>query len=223
MSAVFLTLGLFGFWSLLGLALLTALRANIRELRVILTAPIIGTALTVVPLFVVSNAGIAMRVGAPAVWLPLLAATLVSLAVWRPRPPVAVLPVVALSIAGAILVGRPMFHFGFDWIANANGDMAHYVLSATNLLNHGLQAPIDFRALADNHNFATSAQRLTLRGLRPGTDIALAGFSAITGRQPVGLYMPMSIAIMMGTVCAVGALAMQASRRWWAAPMRVCC
>src|SRR5262245_45204225 len=130
MSAVFVTLLLFGFWSLIGLALLAALKANIRELRVVLTAPMIGSALTVVPLFVVSNAGISMRVGAPAVWVLLLAATFVSLAVWRPRPSVAVLPVVALSIAGMILVGRPMFHFGFDWIANANGDMAHYVLSA---------------------------------------------------------------------------------------------
>jgi hypothetical protein len=217
MLAILFTLGLFAGWSLFGLATLAALRANIRELRVVLTAPMLGTAMTVIPLFVVSNAGISMRVGAPPVWLVLLAGSLLALAVWRPRPPAAAAPVVGVALVGALLVGRPMFQFGFDWIANANGDMAHYVLSATQLLNHGLQTPVDFRALADNRGFATSAQELTLRGLRPGTNITLASLAAISGRQPAGLYMPMSIAIMMGSVCAAGALAMQASRRWWAA------
>ncbi len=110
-----------------------------------------------------------------------------------------------------------MFRFGFDWIANANGDMGYYVLSATHLMGHGLQSAVDFHALANNRDYATSAQTLNLAGLRPGTQVALAGLAAVTGRLPVALYMPMSIAIAMGGICATGALAMQASRRWWAA------
>ncbi len=110
-----------------------------------------------------------------------------------------------------------MFHFGFDWLANVNGDMGSYVLSATELMRHGLQSPVDYKALADNRDFATSVQTLNLRGLRPGPNITLAGLSAITGRSPVTLYMPLSISIAMSSICATGALAMQASRRWWAA------
>ena len=217
MLAVLLTLALFLVWCLIGLAALVVVRADIRELRVALTAPILGTALTVLPLFMLSNAGVPMDSGAPPVWGGLLAASLIVVALRRPSLSLAVVPVVVLCVVDLALVGRPMFRFGFDWIANANGDMGYYVLSATHLLGHGLQSAVDFHALANNRDYATSAQTLNLAGLRPGTQVALAGLAAVTGRLPVALYMPMSIAITMGGICATGALAMQASRRWWAA------
>lgn len=217
MLAVLLTLVLFLVWCVIGLAALVALRADVRELRVALTAPILGTALTVVPLFALSNAGVPMDSGALPVWVVLLVGSLIVLALRRPRLSLAVAPVVVLCLIDLALLGRPMFQFGFDWIANANGDMGYYVLSATQLMGHGLQSAVDFHALASNRDFATSAQTLNLRGLRPGTQIALAGLAAVTGRPPVALYMPMSIAIAMCGICATGALAMQASRRWWSA------
>ncbi len=217
MLAALLTFALFVVWSLFGVAALAALKADVTKLRIVLTAPMLGAALTVIPLFVLSNAGVPMTTGAPPVWAVLLVGSLVSIGIRRPSVPLAAAPVGAICVVGMVVLGRPMFQFGFDWIAEANGDMAHYVLSATQLMNHGLQSQVDYDALADNRDFATSAQQLTLRGLRPGTDITLAGLAAVTGRTPLALYMPMSIAVMMGTVCAAGALAMQASRRWWAA------
>ena len=110
-----------------------------------------------------------------------------------------------------------MFHFGFDWIANANGDMAFYVLAATHLMGHGLRSPVNLAALADNHGFASSAQALDSLGIRPGVQITLGALSAVTRRPPVTLYMPMALSMTMAGICATGALAMQASRRWWAA------
>jgi len=217
MLAALLTLVLFLIWSAFGLAALVVLRADIRDLRVVLSAPILGTALTVIPLFVLNNAGIPMDPGALPVWIVLLAASLAVLAWRRPRLSLTVVPVALLCLVDLVLLGRPMFHFGFDWIANANGDMGYYVLGATELMHHGLQSPVDFHALADNRDFATTAQTLNLRGLRPGTQIALAGLAAMTRRSPIAVYMPMSIAIAMCGICAAGALAMQASRRWWAA------
>lgn len=217
MLAALLTVALFLAWSGLGLATLVALGADVKELRIALTAPVFGTALMVVPLFVLSNAGLPMDVGARPVSVVLLVGAVAVLAWRRPRLSVAVFPVLALSLIALLLLGRPMFEFGFDWIANANGDMAYYVLAATHLMGHGLQSGVDIHALAESRDLATSAQGLHLRGLRPGTEIALAGLAATTGRSPLALYMPMSIAIAMGGVCATGALAMQASRRWWAA------
>ena len=217
MLAVLFTLALFLVWSALGLAALTAFGADVKDLRVALTAPILGTALTAVPLFILNNAGVPMEVGAPPVIVSLLVGATLALTLRRPRLSPAVIPVVLICLADLLLLGRPMFQFSFDWIANANGDMAFYVLSATNLLDHGLRSAVDVSALAQNRGFSTSAQQLTLSGLRPGTQITLAGLAASTGRAPLALYMPMSIAVWMGTVCATGALAMQASRRWWAA------
>ena len=219
MLAVLATLGLFVVWSAVGLAALVALRADLTELRVALTAPMLGTALTVIPLFVVSNAGVSMHAGAPPVLIVLLVAGVIVLAIRRPRLSLTVVPVVVLCLLELVLVGRPMFRFGFDWLANANGDMAYYVLSATHLMSHGLQSAIDFNALADNRGFSNAAQVLNLRGLRPGSQVTLAGLASSTGRPPVALYMPMSIAIAMSTICATGALAMQAARQWWCATL----
>lgn len=217
MSAVVFTLALFVVWAVIGLAGLVVVRTDVTDLRIALTAPIFGTALTVVPLFVLNNAGVSMEAGAPWVFAGLLVTSVLVLAVRRPRVPLAALPVVALAVVDLVLLGRPMFEFGFDWIASASGDMAYYVLSATHLMDHGLQSPVNVEALADNRDFPSSAQDLNLRGLRPGTQIALAGLAATAGRPPVVLYMSMSLAITMAGVCATGALAMQAARRWWAA------
>lgn len=197
MLAALAALTLFVVWSLVGLAALVVLRADVTALRIALTAPAVGSALTVLPLFTLSNAGISMEAGGLPVGAVLVAGALIMLAVRRPHVPLAVAPVLALSVVDIALVGRPMFEFGFDWIANANGDMAYYVLAATNLMEHGLQSPIDVAALEQNRDLATSAQQLHLAGLRPGTQIVLAGLAASSGQAPLGLYMPMALAINM--------------------------
>jgi hypothetical protein len=217
MLAAAATVGLFLVWAGFGLAALSAIGADVQDLRVALTAPMVGTALTVIPLFVISNAGVSMDGGARAVLIVLLLASVAVLAVRRPRLSLAVVPVFVVCLLEIVFVGRPMFRFGFDWLANANGDMAYYVLSATHLMRHGLQSAVDFGALAQNRDYPTEAQELTLRGLRPGAQITLAGLASATGRPPVTLYMPMSIAIQMGTVCAAGAFAFQSSGRRWVA------
>jgi hypothetical protein len=217
MLAVLLTLGLFGFFCIVGLAAQAALRVDTEDPRICLTAPILGSALIILPLFVLSNAGVPMQPGAIPVWIVLLIAAIVVLVWRRPRVALAAIPVVVLCLLDLAFLGRPLFQFGFDWLANANGDMGYYVLAATELLHHGLQTPVDFHALAEARDFPTSAQTLQLRGLRPGTQIGVAGLAAVTGRPPVSVYMPMSIAIAMCGACSTGALALQASRRWWAA------
>ena len=176
MLAVLATLGLFVVWSAVGLAALVALRADLTELRVALTAPILGTALTVIPLFVVSNAGVSMHAGAPPVLIVLLVAGIIVLAIRRPHLSLTVVPVVVLCLLELVLVGRPMFRFGFDWLANANGDMAYYVLSATHLMSHGLQSAIDFNALADNRG-------LFERGSGAQPERAPAGIADHAGRS----------------------------------------
>lgn len=219
MGAVGATTALFLVWSLLGLAALTALRANLAELRVALTAPILGTAVAVTPLFALSVLGVSMRHAAPPTFGVLALGSIGVLAWRRPRIPLAVLPAVGAAVLELVLLGRPMLSFGFDWIANANGDMAFYVLAATHLSSSGIQTPADVVALAHNHGFSNAAQALHLKGLRPGAQILLAGLTAVSGQPPVLLYMATILSIAMAGVCATGALAMQAARGRWAAPI----
>src|SRR6266511_2249993 len=179
MLAALLSLAIFVAWSLIGLALLAAVHANVHELRVALTAPIVGTAVTVLPLFIVSHAGVSMADGAPPVFAVLLVASLVIVGLKRPRLPVAVAPVLALCVANLLLVGWPMLHLGFRWLADANSDMANYSLAATNLMHHGLLAPLDVAGLAHNRGLSSPvAHGLATAGARPGWQVTLAGFAA---------------------------------------------
>jgi hypothetical protein len=219
MTAVFFTLALFVAWWLIGLAVLAAVSADTKELRVALIAPVVGTAVTVVPLFVVSNLGIPMETGARPVCLTLAVASLVVLAIRRPRPPFTIAPVLVVCIVNLVLVGRPMFRFGFNWIANANTDMAYYVLSATSLLHRGLLSPVNVAGLLNHRDFASTAQALHQAGVRAGTDITLSGLSSTTGLSPTALYMPMALSLSLCGICAVGALALQSTRRWWGATL----
>ena len=184
MPAVLFTLTLFLAWSVIGVAALIVLRADLSDLRVILSAPIVGTAIAVLPLVVLSVAGLPLETAGPPVALVLGAFSFVVLAVRRSRLPLAVAPVVGFAFLDLVLIGRPMFHFGFDWIAGANGDMGFYVLAATQLLHHGLLSPIDTHALASDRNFSTYAQTLQLAGIRPGAQILVSGVSATAGRSP---------------------------------------
>jgi hypothetical protein len=217
MTAVLLTLALFAAWCLIGVAVLAAVRADLTSLRIVLTAPVLGTAATVLPLFVLSHAGVAMRDGAPPVAIALLVASVGVLGLKRPRLPAGVVPVLAICLGSLLLIGWPMFRFGFHWIANANDDMANYVVSATDLLHRGLLAPVNLVGLRHDVDYPSVTVALHTFGARPGADITLASLAGVTGRPAQELFMPFILALNMCTICGTAALAMQASRRWWAA------
>lgn len=216
MTAILLSLAAFASWWLIGLALLVALRADTASLRLVLAAPALGSAVMVLPLFVLSHAGLAMEDVARPVVGALILVSLPILWLRRPHLPPGVVPVVTLCLVNVLLVGRPMFEFGFHWFANANDDMANYVLSATQLLHHGLLGPVDFAALSQGQGYTSTLQPLHNAGSRPGADITLAAYSAVTTRPPYELFMPFIVALQLCGVCAAAALAAQGSRRRWA-------
>jgi hypothetical protein len=217
MTAAFLAIVIFVSWSVVGFATLGALRVETNSLRLVLTAPVLGTAVTGLPLFVLSRAGVGMSQGGPAVVVVLLLGSIVFLAVRRPSVPRAVAPVIAVCLAGLPLAAWPMWRYGFHWLAFANDDMANYVLSATYLLHHGVLAKIDVAGISHYRDYASVSATLHRMGSRPGADITLSALSGVTGRPPYEVFMPLMFALEACTVCAAGALAMQATRRWWAA------
>ncbi len=213
MGAVALTLALFAAWWLTGLAVLAAVRADVRSLRVALTAPMLGTAVTVLPLFVFSSAGVATDDFALPVCIVLVIGAGAVVIRRRPRLPRAIVPVLGIAIGGMLLTSWPMFEFGFRWLANANDDMANYVLSATDLLHQKLIGRVDLAALARDHGYASVESFGHARGGRPGADLMLSALASVTGRPAFQVYMPLIVSFAMCTTCATAALAMQASRR----------
>ena len=217
MVPILLSLTLFAALWLVGLGLFAALGADLASLRVALSAPVLGSAATIVPLFLASCAGISMRYGGPVVVTALLVGSIVLLVKRRPRLPQGTTPVIAACVGAAFLSAWPFLRFGFSWIANTNGDMTLYVLSATRLLHHGLLSGVDRAAISGDRNFAELLNSVYGHGGRPGSDIALAALSSLIGRPPYQVYMSLGVALNLVTTCGVAALAMQATRRRWAA------
>jgi hypothetical protein len=222
MVALLLVVALTAGWSLIGLGLLALVRAQTSELRVVLTAPAIGTAVTALVAFVFSEAGTAVQDCAVWIAIVLVFGSSVIVALRRPRVHPCVFAVAIVAVAGLLLTGWPAFSLGFRWLGNGNDDMSNYVLSAQDLLKHGVLASIDFRDLAQGRDYATVFAGPHLAGARPGSEMLLAFVSAVTGRSPYEAFMPLILAFNLCVASSVGALAMQVARRWWAAPLAAC-
>jgi len=221
MTAFLFVLVMFGGWSLVGLALLALVRANTSDLRIVLTAPAVGMCVTLLFVFPFSEAGMAVEhCGAP-IAIFLLAASVTIVGLRRPAVHVGALVVAAICVGGLLLISGPIFSFGFGWLANGNDDMANYVLSAQDLLHHGLLAPVDVKGLLHGRDYATVLAELHKEGARPGSDTLLAFASSIFGRPTYQMFMPVIVAFNLCGASAVGALALQFTRRWWAAPIAV--
>src|SRR5436190_1188775 len=121
MIAILTTLAIFGAFWLYGLALLSALRADIADLRVVLTAPVVGSVLATLVLFILSFAGVTMGTAGRPVAIGLAVVSAAVLAWRRPRIGPAVVAVLAVCLADVALVGRPMLEFGFNWVGNDIG------------------------------------------------------------------------------------------------------
>ena len=210
MLALLLALGLFLAWSGIGAAFLTLARADLRATRVALSTPAVGSGLMVAIFVAASVAGAPMSTAGPVTAAILAGGAGIVLLRLRPRFALAVLPIVGIAIVNlALLGGLPMLRFGFNWIANANGDMSYYVLAATHLTGHGLMSGVDTAALAQDHGYPSTAQVLHHAGLRPGSEVSVAGISTTIGLSPRETYMPMLLALNMCLVCATAALAMR--------------
>lgn len=217
MIALLLAFVIFLLFGLIGFAFLAAMGADTTSARVALTAPALGSTMALLPLFALSRANVALADGAVPLSIALAGASIAVLLLRRPALPEAVAPIAAIGVVALLLAGWPMAPLGFRWIANANDDMANYVLSATRLLHQGLLSPLDASGLAQGRDYATAWRIFPAMGARPGADILLSATSAVVGRPPVEVFMPLLVALHLCGVFAVGALALQASRRKMAA------
>jgi hypothetical protein len=220
-TALLFTLAVFLAWWLIGLAFLALVRANVRSLRVALTAPALGSGVTVIPAFILSHAGLSMDSGAVPLAGVLLVASIVVLAIRRPRVAGGVIPVLGLCVVGLLLAGWPMLSLGFRWLANGNEDMSSYVQEAVQLMHHGLLAQLDVAGLNRGADYVTTSLTFLLWGQRPGSVITLAMLARLTGRTAYEVYMPLNLALSLTAACGAGALALTVARHWWAALIAV--
>jgi hypothetical protein len=207
MGAVLLTLALVVVWGAAGYAVLRLLRPG-PALPNLLLAPAVGVAVTVVPVFLLSRAGI--PVGRFALWslIPLLGAGLVAL--WQGRrstPWRRYAPFAGILLAALFLTGRPMLEYDFDWLSYCNEDMGNYCLRAQRLQAHGWAELPPEQDLLDGRDYSQFYFFMDVPGMtRVGADLLLAWTASLTGLTAHQAFMPVILAFHLTLISSAGGL-----------------
>lgn len=208
MGAVGITLVAFACWGVIGYALTSSLLPRRQALSNLLLAPVIGMG----TLELLAHIG--LRCGSPIgpiaheLVLGALLFAITVLVIRRPPFPIRrVLPFGLIILTAIPLSGWPLFRWGYDWVANANGDMANYCVGATGFREHG------FRTLQVDEYF--NGKDLTYEmwllygdefGTRHGSEMSLAITSALVSRPAPFIFMPIILAMHLVLISSVGFL-----------------
>jgi hypothetical protein len=219
MAAMALSLGVLAFWWLVGLAFLSVFRPRLPLRTTALIAPASGMALTALLVFLPNWWGWPVRAYAAGL-LAGLAALAAAVLVWRrPLVPVRRLaPVLAVLLGTLLLVGRPLFEYGFGWVSYCNEDMANYCLAAARFSDYGYNDVPSQEALDAGRDRSLYYWQLhVMGGVRSGSDLLLAATMAVTGLSAHEAFMPVILAMQLALVASAAALAYQSGRSWRAA------
>lgn len=219
MAALALCIGLFLYWHLLGLALVSVLHSRRNVLQSWLLAPAVGAAAVVLCVYWLNRFGVPVGRFGPALAMALFLAAGAVLLRTRPVVPVRRLcPFGVVLLFALLLIGRPMLQFGFDWVSYGNDDMTNYVMGATRALHHGFTDPPDREALLLNRDVSLNFWFMhAVAGIRAGADLTLAWVMSCTGLNGLQAFMPVIVALHLVLVGVSGALVFTGRRRRFAA------
>lgn len=202
-----LILGIFVFFTIVGKAVLTALKVRFGVLWSWLLAPTLGMGMTVLAVNAFSKWGQPVKATGPGITIALAIAA-IAILVWR-RPAFpwrALLPIYAVLLVFVIYTGTPMFKFGFNWISYGNDDMSNYTLAAERFLNDAyyfLPSQTELQGTDYSQHFWFMH---ALQQIRPGSELLLAWACSVTGINPHQAFMPIIFALSLLQLCSIGAL-----------------
>jgi hypothetical protein len=209
-----LTFALLVFWIGLGWSLIATVEPGMHALKALFLAPAIGVAVTLLPVFWLNLAGLPVATFARPL-LEVLCCALVGAWMWRRPTWTARELIFLIPVIGALfLFGFPSLRFGFDWVGNANDDWANYNLSAIRFLKSGFFSEPSIEAMRDGSNYPGFLWFLEVaEDSRPGSELLLAWVSAIVGKNPFFIFMPVILAFHGVFVFAAAGLAMASIRQ----------
>lgn len=208
MGAVILTVGLFLYWTLVGVAV-NPPQPGRRWLEQWLLAPVTGLCVLFIPVYILNRYGIAIdRFAVPLTVVLGLAAMW---RVWRHPPLVEwrqLRVFAALAFFALAIVAWPMLLYGFDWLSVYNHDMTWYCLSAQELQAKGFFEPPDVQQLLEGKAYYESMWFFyAAGGIRAGVNQVLAWTMSLTGLAAPAAYMPLMVAFHVMLVMATAGLA----------------
>ena len=214
MLAFGLSIAIFLYWTVIGAAVVFTLRRRPNLLQNFLLSPVVGACTIVLMAFWLSRLGLRVSTFGPPLVAGMLLAALIALWFNRVKLPVRrALPFVALLLLSALLTGRPMFEFGFNWVSISNDDMTNYSLLAQRLLRYGYFESLSDAQLALNRDMSANYWFMQVQdGARSGGDLMLAVVTSISGRTVHECFMPLILALQLALVSVSTALALSERR-----------
>jgi hypothetical protein len=208
MTAFLFAISLLVYWGVVGFAVQTLFPSRLRSLQALLVSPAVGVAVLALSVFFLSRAGLPVKEFGRNLFAALAATALVVIAVKRPVFPFRrLLPYLGVLIVAAILVGRPMFSYGFDWTSFGNDDMANYCLAAQRFFENGFFDEPDLKAFFAGKDYSQAYWFMHVAGgVRSGSDLMLAAVWASSGWNAHQIFMPVMIALHLAMVCATAAM-----------------
>lgn len=216
MLALLLCLGLFGFWWIVGYAVIRSLHATRSGVQDVLLASPVGIVCLLIPVWTINRLGIPVGKFGWAVALVELIAALAIL--WRLRGKREgapgfhwnkLLPFVGVLVVALIATAHPMLKFGFDWVSYCNDDMANYCLAADRFYHYGF---FDFPQpdhLIKGEYWADVFWFMHVWiGQRPGCELLLSWTMSVTRLNAHEVFMPVIMAMFLGLVTTASALVM---------------
>lgn len=191
-----IALGVFVMATLVGAALLTIIGSERkhRQLSVpfALLSPAAGYAAIILATTWLNILGLPIRIFATSLCAAAVVSAIAVLLRLRPRVPWRQLaPFAIVGAVAFILVGRPLFEYGTDWLSFSNDDMANYALEAQRQMDHGFMSipnVVDWVYQKDASLYYWSSY--VLANQRQGVDGFLGLIASIVHLNPLQAFMP---------------------------------
>lgn len=207
--AAFLSpIGIFVYFGIIGYAALSLLRSERNLLQNLLLSPAIGIAFTLLPVFWLNRAGLPVKSFAIPLTFVLFFISIAIIFIRQPIIPFRQYRLFSiLFFIALLLTGRPLLHFGFNWLSYANDDMANYCLGALRFLNHDYFYLPNLNEMIRGKDYSQYYWFTFIPGMvRSGSELLIAWLSGLTHINPTKVFMPLILGfhlILISTSCAM--------------------
>jgi hypothetical protein len=198
---------LFGYFWVVGFAVLDLLYRRDDRVRTMLIAPAAGLVITLYGNYIFSRSGLSIGAIATPFAIVLFVAA-VGILGWR-RP---LLPgrsgvhYFLIMAASLVASGWPLFELGFDWLAHFNPDAGNYILDAHRLFRRPFIEVPDAGEFLRQSDWSSQYIYFPAIGARVGTDLVFAWVVAVSGLDETSAYMPLLVALHVAATSAATAL-----------------
>jgi len=198
---------IFLYFCMVGKATMVLVKFPGSSLRSWLISPTLGFSLQILIVSIINQAGYPVEQFGR--WEALIIALLATgILVWK-KPSLhlrLLAPFIATSLVVLAFAGWPLLKLGLGWLSYCNDDMANYCLAAKRSLYHGFfQVPTLEELTGDD--YSQCYWFMYVRGFaRYGSELLLASVSAVSGKNPLFVFMSTIVALGMTIPPGIAAL-----------------